>query len=123
MINIPKERRASTRLEKSIPLKICSDDFDIITETRNLSCAGAYCRINKHLDPMTRLKVHLLLPIKKRKKVITRNIACQGVVVRVEPQPGNDHFNIAIYFSDIEQKDRKTIAEYVDSMLACKKIS
>ena len=109
------ERRRHPRLEKNIPLKLCGDEFDVVTETRNLSCSGAYCRVDKYFEPMTKLKIHLLLPLKKGQKGVTRKVSCQGVVVRVESQPGSEYFNIAIYFNEISKRDIKCIAEYISS--------
>ena len=100
-----------------------SEEFDVVTETRNLSCNGAYCRVNKYFEPMTKLAIHLLLPLKKGQKIMTKKISCQGVVVRVESQPGNDYFNIAVYFNEIDKKDARCISEYVGSVLAEKKDS
>lgn len=111
------ERRRYPRFEGNIPVKISSDDFDVVTETRNLSCAGAYCRVNQHFDLMTKIKVLLLLPIKKGSKTVTKKISCQGIVVRVEKQPSGDS-NIAIFFNDISPKDANCITDYVNSMLA-----
>ncbi len=112
-----QERRKSQRLENNIAVKICTDDFDVVTETRNLSCTGAYCKIDKHLDPMTKLKVHFLLPLKKKDKIITKKVSCQGVVVRTDPQPAGDHYNVAIFFNDMSLRDKKSIAEYINSLL------
>lgn len=113
----PSERRRHPRLENNIPLKICSDDFDVVTETKNLSSSGAYCRVNKYLEPMTKLKIHLLLPFKKFNKVVTKKISCQGIVVRAESIPGDQYFNVAIYFSDIAQKDVNSLNDYINSVL------
>ena len=118
MSRVSQEKRKYPRLDNNVPIKISSDDLDIVTETRNISCAGAYCRVDKYLEPMTKLKVYLLLPFRKSNKVSTKKIACNGVVVRTESQPGNNYFNVAIYFSDIQQKDRKSIAEFVDAALS-----
>ena len=112
------ERRKHLRLDNNIPLKICSDDFDVVTETKNLSCSGAYCRINKYLQPMTKLKLHLLLPIKKNNKITTKKISCQGVIVRSESIPGDQYFNIAIYFNEIQQRDVNSINDYINSVLS-----
>ncbi len=111
------ERRRHPRLENHIPLKICSDDFDVVTETKNLSSSGAYCRVNKYLEPMTKLKIHLLLPLKKYHKVVTKKISCEGVVVRSESVPADQYFNVAIYFSDIAQKDVNCLNDYINSVL------
>ena len=64
------ERRQHPRLTGNIPVKICSDDCDLVTETKNLSRTGVFCRINKHIDPMTKLKIQLLLPFKRQNKVV-----------------------------------------------------
>ena len=120
MINPPPERRKYPRLEKNIPVKLSSDEFDVVTETRNLSCAGAYCRVNKYFEPMTKLGIHLLLPIKRDSKIVTKKISCRGVVVRIESQAGNEYFNIAIYFNDIAKKDTKCLADYISSTLTKK---
>ena len=111
------ERRRHPRLEKSIPIKISSGDMDIVTETRNLSCSGAFCLVNKLITPMTKLKLHLLLPLKRNKKVISKRINCQGVVVRSESAVDQDSFQTAIFFSDISPKDSQVIHEFVESTM------
>ena len=112
-----QERRRYTRLDNNIPLKIRSDDFDIVTETKNLSSSGAYCRINKYLEPMTKLKIVLLLPLRRRNRLTTKKISCQGIIVRTESIPGDQYFNVAIYFSDIPQKDVNCLNDYINSNL------
>ena len=62
------ERRAWPRLESNVPVKICHDDGDIVTEIGNISRSGAHCMISKYIAPMVKLKLHLLLPFKKNGK-------------------------------------------------------
>ncbi len=109
------ERRKYVRLEKNIPVKISSEDFDIVTETKNLSCAGAYCRVSKYIDPMTKLSLQLLVPYKKNNKIATHKVTCQGVIVRVESRNEDEGYNTAIFFNDIRPKDAKFIDRYVQS--------
>ncbi|MBI3602185.1 MAG: PilZ domain-containing protein [Candidatus Omnitrophica bacterium] len=111
------ERRRHPRLEQTIPLKISSGEVDIVTETKNLSCSGALCHILKFIAPMTKLKVHLLLPLKRNHKTVTKHISCEGVVVRSESAAGQDYFNTAIFFSDISPRDIQIIYEFVESMM------
>ena len=66
---------------------------------------------------MTKLKIHLLLPFKKHNKITTKKISCQGVIVRSESTPGDQYFNIAIYFNDIQQKDINCLNDYINSVL------
>ncbi|HOD12399.1 MAG TPA: PilZ domain-containing protein [Candidatus Omnitrophota bacterium] len=112
-----KERRRSPRIENNIPLKISSEDFDIVTESKNLSCSGAYCTVSQYLEPMTKLKVQLLLPLRRNNKLSTKKVSCSGVVVRTEPYPQQNNFNVAIYFNDVQDRDKKVIAEYISTLL------
>jgi len=112
-----QERRNSPRFEGNIPVKISSSEFDVVTETKNLSRTGAYCRVNKYIEPMTKLRLHLLIPFKRSNKIVTKKVSCGGVIVRTESIPGNSYYNIAIYFNDIQNKDGDYISEYVSCML------
>ena len=111
------EKRRHPRLESNIPLKISSDHGDILTETQNLSCSGAFCRVSQRLDPMTKLRIHLLLPLRKSEKVRPKKITCQGVVVRVQAAEEGEYFDTAIFFSDIAPKDSRTINDFIESMM------
>ena len=112
------ERRQFPRLEGNIPLKICGDDFDIVTETKNLSRNGAYCQVKKYLKPMTKLKICLMLPLKRESKIVTKKICCDGVIVRSEHIPLQDIFNVAIFFNDIPSRDSDAISEFISSRLS-----
>ena len=111
------ERRRHLRLEHSVPVKISSGDIDIVTETMNLSCSGTFCRINKYVAPMTKLKLNLLLPLRKNNKVVSKRIYCEGVVVRTESAAQGDYFQTAIFFSDISPRDSQIICEFVESVI------
>ena len=112
-----QEKRRHLRLERNIPVKISSEQGDILTETKNLSCSGAFCRLTQRLEPMTKLKVHLLLPLRKNDKVTTKSINCKAVVVRVQAAQEENYFDTAIFFSDIAPKDSRTINEFIESMM------
>ena len=111
------EKRRHLRVAYNIPLKISSDHKDILTVTKNLSCSGAFCQVALRLEPMTRLKVHLLLPTRKSNKGTAKKITCRGVVVRTQEVTGQDYYDTAIFFSDIAPKDSQAINEFVESML------
>ena len=112
-----QEKRRHLRLDLKIPVKMSSDHGDILTETKNLSCSGAFCRVSQRLDPMTKIKVHLLLPFRKSNKIRSKKITCQGVVVRVQAVPGEEYYDTAIFFSDIAPKDSRSINEFIESMM------
>jgi hypothetical protein len=66
---------------------------------------------------MTKLRIHLLLPFKRSQRTVTKRVSCGGVIVRTESIPGNDGFNIAIYFNEIQSRDVDCLQEYIASML------
>ncbi|MDD3374777.1 MAG: PilZ domain-containing protein [Candidatus Omnitrophica bacterium] len=111
------ERRRDPRVDNNVPVKISSEDFDVVTESKNLSSSGAYCLVDKPLEPMTKLKIQLLLPVKQKNKTIVKKISCCGVVVRSQPQEDKKCFSTAIYFNDIKDKDKKVITQYIDVLL------
>ena len=112
-----QERRKDQRLAKNVPVKIFHDDGDIVTQTANISRSGAYCRVEKYIEPMTKLKVNLLLPIKKNGKSTSKRITCQGAVVRTEKISAENAYHIAIFFSDISQREAESIADYIAGYL------
>jgi hypothetical protein len=112
-----QEKRRHVRVEFRVPVKISGDQGEILTETKNLSCSGAYCRMTQRLEPMTKLKVHLLLPLRKNDKVTTKSITCESIVVRTQAVAGEQYYDTAIFFSEIAPKDSRTINEFVESML------
>jgi len=113
-----QERRQHPRLENNIPIKIYHEDGDIVTETANISRAGIYCKIDKYIDLMTKLKINLLLPLRKSGKTVTKKINCEGAVVRIEPVAGEaENYNVAIFFQSISKRDADHIADYVNSFL------
>lgn len=111
------EKRRYPRVDKKLPLKLEGEKFDVITETENISAAGAYCRIGKYLAPFTMLDISLFLPSKDR----AERVDCKGVVVRTEENLDKT-YSIAIYFSEIKEVDKKKISQYVNYYLKRRQI-
>lgn len=106
------ENRRYPRINKNLPIKIRNGDFDIVTETKNISCTGAYCQVDRYVSPFTKINARILIPAKTK-----TYINCQGIVVRVE-KGDNDletQYNIAIYFNDISKSDMSKIDRFVKS--------
>ena len=118
MKNLRTERRKHPRRETVLSLKISNRGLDVITETRNISCSGVYCRVDKPLPIMAKIGITLLLPIQNRRnRVNTEKIRCNGVVVRSEPaivkEADTAYQNVAIFFTDLSKKYKDKITQYV----------
>jgi len=112
------ERRQHPRFEGNIPVKFSGAEFDIVTETGNISRTGTYCQSSKYIEPMTKLRVNLLIPYRRNKRIVARKISCEGIVVRTESIPGKECYNVAVYFSDIQPRDAECITEYIKGAMA-----
>lgn len=111
------ERRRHPRIDKQLALKIKGRDFDSVTETINISQSGAYCHVDKYIEPMTKLNIMILLPIKEKNRTATKKVRCQGVVVRTE-ESRRGGYNIAVFFNEISGPDTQKIARYVAGHLS-----
>ncbi len=111
----PKERRLHPRLDQQLPLDLAVDGYDFSTTTRNISCVGAYCHLDKYMPPFTKISVKLSLPNKDQSGKNTV-VECKGVVVRTEDE-ADGGFNLAIFFNEVRDEQRKKIARYISKFL------
>lgn len=116
-----KEKRKYTRLrDENISLKVKSGAIDIITKSLDISASGVYCKVEKEIPIMSRIKVILILPRVKRTNFgesQTVKIETDGVVVREHPVIVDEkimHYDVAIFFDNISAKDREAIREYIN---------
>jgi hypothetical protein len=113
------ERRRFARAAKNLAIKLEDKEVDFVTETKNISCIGAYCQIDTYLPVLTKLKITLLLPKEKNAKT-PKHVSCEGTVVRIEKCADaleNNKYNIAVYFNQISKPDMKLIDRYVKTHL------
>ncbi len=110
-----KERRIHPRLEHKLPFNVAVNGYDFSTTTHNISCVGAYCHLEKYIPPFTKISVKLSLPSKIHNDRNTL-VECKGVVVRSEDET-NGGFNIAIFFNQMRDEQRKKIASYISQFL------
>lgn len=110
------EKRKYPRIEGNLALKLLGEDCDIVTETKNISGNGAYCAVDRNIEPMTKLDMVLLIPIRKGNRKSVKKINCKGVVVRNDyvKDNGRHSYYIGIYFNEIKESDRKVLVSYID---------
>ena len=113
------ERRKCPRVDKILPIKLSVSEFDILTETNNISASGAYFSLEKPLELMTKLNVVLLIPIKKNKTKVIEKINCTGVIVRCEiaDVDAKRPYRAAMYFNGLKERDKKILHLHIRSLL------
>lgn len=116
-----QERRQAPRIAEQIPVAIQDAGEEFRTETQNISTAGAYCTLNRFIAPMTKLQLQCELPDGARRV----RIRCSGVVVRIEPSvpsPERALYNIAIFFTELAERDRIAISRFIRRRLTQQKV-
>lgn len=114
-----QERRGTPRIAEQVTLAITEAGGVIQAETKNLSASGVYCALDRLIPPMTKLEVRLELPRGHRRA----SVRCSGVVVRVEPviaPPDRARYHTAIFFTDLAERDRSAISQFVRRQLAAR---
>ena len=101
-------------------VKLSGKDFGRL-ETINVSANGVYLTSPSYIAPLTRLEIVLVLPEKTgRPSGGRREVACEGVVVRTQPETplqSQAQYDIACFFTAISETDRAHLESYILSQL------
>lgn len=102
------ERRTFPRIkDEGLSLKLNAGGFDTVTHTLDISASGLYCKIDKEIPLMSRVRLVLMMP---------ERLEVDGVVVREHPviiDGAIKHYDAAIFFDNLSQKDRDAITGYI----------
>ncbi len=118
------ERRGKARVTAGLAAQFSNEvgEEAVAAETMNLSMSGVCCRLPHPVEPLTKVKITLLVPeVKTKKKAKTAVVCTDGVVVRCEALDSEKDvsgYEIACAFLSLRDKDRKILQAYVDSRLA-----
>lgn len=108
----PAERRLHPRVELDCPVTISLADGQHEARLRDLSRAGICLFLDRRVPEMTILGLSLDLPPIAGCKV--RQVQGRGVVVRCQPlSPHVEHFEIAVFLNDLDERNRRALEEYV----------
>lgn len=116
---VKEERRSFPRVrDEGLALKLNLDDSGTITHTLNISASGLYCKVDKEIPLMSRVKLILMLPDASKDDKAPKTIEVDGVVVREHPviiDGITKHYDVAIFFENLSPKNRETLRSYVAS--------
>ena len=112
-----RERRKVPRIAERVAMAITDAGTELTTESQNLSTTGVYCTLDRFLAPMSKVRLDFELPNGPR----SSKVRCTGVVVRVEPiiaHASRGQFNVAIFFTELSNRDRSAITRFVRQRLS-----
>ncbi len=111
------ERRRTPRIEdEGLSIKLHAGDFDSVTHTLNLSISGIYCKVDKEIPLMSKVRLILMIPDPSKPEKPVTNLEVDGVVVREHPVIIDDeikHYDVAIFFDNLSPEDTETISGYI----------
>ncbi len=114
---VSEERRKSPRLkDEKLSLSLKLDNFDSVTHTLNISSSGVYCKTDKELPLMSRVRLVLVMPDPAKETGAVKNMEVDGVVVRQHPVIVDGiikHYDVAIFFEDLTPRDKDIISAYI----------
>ncbi len=112
-----QERRRAPRIKaEGLSLKLRAGDFDAVTHTLNISSSGLYCKVDRELPLMSRIKLILMIPDLSKSAMESKGVEVEGVVVRAHPviiDGKVKHYDVAIFFDSLEPKAKESIDSYI----------
>ena len=112
-----QERRKAPRIDdEELSLELHAGNFDAIAHTLNISASGLYCKVDREMPLMSRVKLMLMIPDQSDAAKEVRNVEVEGVVVRAHPVIVDGqikHYDIAIFFDSLLPKARELILGYI----------
>ncbi len=112
-----KERRSFPRIKDEVlSFKVKGGDFGAIAHTLDISASGLYCKVDKEIPLMSRVRLILMIPDTSKDAQELKSLEVDGVVVREHPViiAGEiKHYDVAIFFEDLSPKSREIIAGYI----------
>ena len=117
------ERRGAVRIPAKLAMEIRIGDVDTArVESINVSANGVYFTSTRYIPELTKLDITLDLPRSGAEPSARGDsVVCSGVVVRTEPeeeQPGVSEYEIACYFTSIDNSDKETLESYILKQVA-----
>ena len=108
------ERRRQPRFAKRLALEVSASGAPGMgARSENLSLNGLNCTVPEYIEPFSKLTVSLNLADKDGNPL---TVACEGVVVRVEPEtPAQtaEGYGVSIYFTDLSPETAEAIDGYL----------
>jgi PilZ domain len=118
-MNDSQEKRQHPRVRDRLTLhSSCEETGPVDMSTLNLSLGGVQVITDRYLPLMTRVEVTFHLPPEAGLDTRPRPVMAEAVVVRIlPPAPGPEArtFEMALFFSRMEQRDRTALARYLSA--------
>jgi hypothetical protein len=115
------ERRKTPRVAAELPIAIEGGPAEASGKTLNISENGVYFEVPHFIEPLTKVRMELLIPAGEKSEEEGVRFGFDGVVVRVEPETPADHqgpFRVAVFFTNVPEYSMAALQGYIERQLS-----
>lgn len=109
------ERRRHSRVPAKIPFHLLTDGNDEPFDLVDLSESGVRIQSPRALVPMTRIRVRMVLPAARVGEPKDLRMDTHGVVVWSHKVPHETSYDVGVFFSELDDRERALLRSYVRS--------
>ena len=112
------ERRKSPRVAAELPIAVEGGPSEAAGKTLNISENGVYFEVPHAIEPLTKVRMELLVPSDASDEGV--RLGFDGVVVRVEPEGETDHpgpFRVAVFFTHVPEDSMTALKAFIEKSL------
>ncbi len=112
----PEEKRRHPRIARRVSVR-SEGQVAVDLETVDLSAGGLCCSASQFVPPMTKMALTLILPANSNgENPVEELVSGEAIVVRTDrSQSDNGGYRIALFFSRMEEKDRRKLHRFLQS--------
>ncbi|MBU0635182.1 MAG: PilZ domain-containing protein [Candidatus Omnitrophica bacterium] len=109
------ERRECPRFVFDLPLEINHKDFHVAARTRNISCSGIFCDIDKYIPLKTKITVKIKLSLVADGRKIKKILNFPAKIARIEQDKGRKttNFHVGIRFASLRDKNQEYLLQFI----------
>jgi hypothetical protein len=109
----PAERRRHARVTSAVPFRLLTEGREEPFDLIDLSESGVRIRCPHAMPPMTRIRVSMVLPGQRIGAASDVRFDTTGVVVWSHRQAGASAFDLGVFFSELDDRQRNLLRAFV----------
>lgn len=113
--NIKADNRTHPRFILILPLQISTEDFTLDTTSKNISCSGVFCYVDRFIPLDSKVNVSMRLAYFVDGLKAQRTVKCKAKIVRIDSPSDkvNGSYRVGIAFEEIAGEDREALKAYI----------
>jgi hypothetical protein len=114
-----RERRKAPRVDIELPIILEGGSGEVRGKTLNISSSGIYFELSRYIEPMTKLRMGLAIPLAAENGA-EGIVQFDGIIVRTEPETESDEvkaYRMAVFFTDVPDSSKDILSRFISNNL------